>query len=51
MDDYSRSDLACESTMEDLRRMEGIRYREEHEEGCRLERIEVLTDDCARRLG
>ena len=51
MEDYSRSDLACESGVGRLRETAGIQYREEHEKSCRLERMRVLTADCAERLG
>lgn len=51
MEDYGRSDLACEAGVSQFRNEEGICYREEHEKSCRLERMSILTSASAQRLG
>ena len=51
MEEYGRSDLACEAGTGEFRGVSGIRYREEREEGCRIERMTILTEACARQLG
>ena len=51
MEDYSRSDLACEAGSGQLANIAGVRYREERHGICRLERMEILTDESADRLG
>lgn len=51
MADYNRSDLACEAGTGDFRGLEGIRYHEEREEGCRIERMTVFNAAGAACLG
>lgn len=51
MEDYSRSDLACEAGTGQFGNMAGVHYREEHHEVCRIERMELLTDESAAQLG
>lgn len=51
MEDYSRSDLACEAGTGDFREMAGVRYREERGAGCRIERLTILTRERAEELG
>ena len=51
MNAFTRSDLACEAGTGEFRGVSGIRYREEREEGCRIERMTILTEACARQLG
>ena len=51
MEDYSRSDLACEAAVGHLEQTEGISYRAEREEHCRVERIRILNEIGARALG
>ena len=51
MEDYSRSDLACETLTGDLGALRGASYREERESGCRIERLHISEEECARKLG
>ena len=51
MADYNRSDLACEAGTGNFRGLEGIRYREEREADCRIERMTVCNAAGAARLG
>lgn len=51
MEDYSRSDLACEAAVGDIGRERGVRYREEHTSFCRIERLAILNEACARKMG
>lgn len=51
MEDYSRSDLACETLTGDPGALRGASYREERESGCRIERLYISEEECARKLG
>lgn len=51
MEDYSRSDLACEAGTGDFRGMTGVYFREERGDGCRIERMRILSEERARELG
>ena len=51
MENYSRSDLACESGTGEFRGVEGVQYREESEEDCRIERMTIQNRIGAERLG
>ena len=51
MEDYSRSDLACEAGTGNFRDLEGADYSEEHRGSCRIERLRILEEECARALG
>ena len=51
MENFSRSDLACEAGTGQFRGLAGVHYREEREGECRIERMRILTEDCARQLG
>ena len=51
MEDYSRSDLACEAGTGNFRSLAGADYREERYEGCRIERLHIREESCARALG
>lgn len=51
MEDYSRSDLACEAGSGNFRDLAGADYREERTEGCRIERLRIVEEACARALG
>lgn len=51
MEDYSRSDLACEAGSGQFRGMPGTEYAEERVGACRIERLRILHEECARELG
>ncbi len=51
MEDFSRSDLACEAGSGDFRGLAGARYAEERGEKCRIERLTIQTQACAAHLG
>lgn len=51
MEDYSRTDLACESRAGGYRGVRGAHYREERRDGVRIERLRIVTQACAARLG
>ena len=51
MEDYSRSDLACEALTDDLGALRGACYREEREAGCRIERLHITEESCAKAIG
>ena len=51
MEDYSRSDLACEAGTGHFRDIAGVRYGEERHGACRIERMEILTEEGAAQLG
>lgn len=51
MEDYSRSDLACEARSGNWEELRGAEYAEEREEGCRIERLRIVTEECAEQLG
>lgn len=51
MEDYSRSDLACEARSGNWQGLEGAEYREERQEGVRIERLRIVSEECAAQLG
>lgn len=51
MEDFTRSDLACEAGTGSFAGLEGVAYREERLSCCRIERMTIEHASAARRLG